>query len=280
MARARQRLRDRRGGTPAVRADLSARFRRSAPRTPACRADGILLLSEPEEPGYVARLRIFNPDGSEAELSGNGAREAIMYLRRHDWTDADSFLDPDRGGRHPAADHLEDRVHGRHGPRAAPKRRLPGGRRGRPRRAGRGRADLALPARSGRQPAVRDPGRRRGASCDRSTCRRSDPGSSITSCSPTARTSLGSRSSSRAASARGSSSAASGRRRRAAPAPPGPPWPMSSTAGARRSRSCSTAASSGSRWEAILTSSSRAGRCRCYRGTLAEEFLEELHATQ
>ncbi len=54
-------------------------------------ADGILLLSEPDESGYVARLRIFNPDGSEAELSGNGAREAVMYLRRHGWTDADSF---------------------------------------------------------------------------------------------------------------------------------------------------------------------------------------------
>lgn len=54
-------------------------------------ADGILLLSEPEESGYVARLRIFNPDGSEAELSGNGAREAILYLRRRGWTQADTF---------------------------------------------------------------------------------------------------------------------------------------------------------------------------------------------
>jgi diaminopimelate epimerase len=54
-------------------------------------ADGILLLSEPDEPGFVARLRIFNPDGSEAELSGNGAREAILYLRRRGWTDADVF---------------------------------------------------------------------------------------------------------------------------------------------------------------------------------------------
>ncbi len=54
-------------------------------------ADGILLLSEPEQDGYVARLRIFNPDGSEAELSGNGAREAVLYLRRNGWTDADSF---------------------------------------------------------------------------------------------------------------------------------------------------------------------------------------------
>ncbi len=54
-------------------------------------ADGILLLSRTEEPGFVASLRIFNPDGSEAELSGNGAREAAMYLRRHGWADSDSF---------------------------------------------------------------------------------------------------------------------------------------------------------------------------------------------
>jgi diaminopimelate epimerase len=54
-------------------------------------SDGILLLCEPDERGFVARLRIFNPDGSEAELSGNGAREAILYLRRSGWTDADVF---------------------------------------------------------------------------------------------------------------------------------------------------------------------------------------------
>jgi diaminopimelate epimerase len=54
-------------------------------------ADGILLLSAADEPGYVARLRIFNPDGSEAELSGNGAREAVLYLRRHGWASSDSF---------------------------------------------------------------------------------------------------------------------------------------------------------------------------------------------
>jgi diaminopimelate epimerase len=54
-------------------------------------SDGILLLSEPDRPANVARLRIFNPDGSEAELSGNGAREAVLYLRRHGWTGADTF---------------------------------------------------------------------------------------------------------------------------------------------------------------------------------------------
>jgi diaminopimelate epimerase len=54
-------------------------------------SDGILLLSAPDDPGFVARLRIFNPDGSESGLSGNGAREAVMYLRRNGWTDADRF---------------------------------------------------------------------------------------------------------------------------------------------------------------------------------------------
>ena len=54
-------------------------------------ADGVLVLTKPDEPGFVARLSIFNPDGSEAELSGNGAREAILYLRRTGWTEADTF---------------------------------------------------------------------------------------------------------------------------------------------------------------------------------------------
>ncbi len=54
-------------------------------------SDGILLLSPPADSAHVADLRIFNPDGSEAELSGNGAREAVLYLRREGWTDADEF---------------------------------------------------------------------------------------------------------------------------------------------------------------------------------------------
>jgi diaminopimelate epimerase len=54
-------------------------------------ADGVLLLSRSEDPGLIAELRIFNPDGSEAELSGNGARQAVLYLRRHGWTGDDVF---------------------------------------------------------------------------------------------------------------------------------------------------------------------------------------------
>jgi diaminopimelate epimerase len=54
-------------------------------------SDGILLLSAPASAAHVAELRIFNPDGSEAELSGNGAREAVLYLRASGWTNEDEF---------------------------------------------------------------------------------------------------------------------------------------------------------------------------------------------
>ncbi|HEX4563791.1 MAG TPA: diaminopimelate epimerase [Solirubrobacteraceae bacterium] len=54
-------------------------------------ADGVLLLSRSADDAYVAELQIFNPDGSQAELSGNGAREAALYLRTRGWTDRDEF---------------------------------------------------------------------------------------------------------------------------------------------------------------------------------------------
>lgn len=69
----------------------AARVRRLCDSHFGVGSDGALLLSRGGDPDFVAELRIFNPDGSEAELSGNGAREAILYLRRHGWTDADTF---------------------------------------------------------------------------------------------------------------------------------------------------------------------------------------------
>jgi diaminopimelate epimerase len=67
------------------------RIRRICDRPFGVGSDGILLLIPIEDPAYVAELRIFNSDGSEAELSGNGAREAALYLRQRGWTDADEF---------------------------------------------------------------------------------------------------------------------------------------------------------------------------------------------
>jgi diaminopimelate epimerase len=54
-------------------------------------SDGILLLRRLGEREAIAQLRIFNPDGSEAELSGNGARQAALYVHRQGWTDAETF---------------------------------------------------------------------------------------------------------------------------------------------------------------------------------------------
>src|SRR5919109_5010096 len=67
------------------------RVRRMCEAHFGCHSDGVLVLSRPENGRHVADLRIFNPDGSEAELSGNGAREAILYLRRRGWTERDEF---------------------------------------------------------------------------------------------------------------------------------------------------------------------------------------------
>jgi diaminopimelate epimerase len=61
-------------------------------------SDGILLLERSDDPRYLAELRIFNPDGSEAELSGNGARQAVLYLRRAGWTADDEFMILTRAG--------------------------------------------------------------------------------------------------------------------------------------------------------------------------------------
>src|SRR3954468_9522469 len=54
-------------------------------------SDGVVLISEPVGGEAGAEGRIFNPDGSEAELSGNGVRQAVMYLRQRGWTSDDEF---------------------------------------------------------------------------------------------------------------------------------------------------------------------------------------------
>ena len=69
----------------------SARVRRICDPHFGIGSDGVLLLSPPPSHEYLAELQIFNPDGSEAELSGNGAREAVLYLRRSGWTEAETF---------------------------------------------------------------------------------------------------------------------------------------------------------------------------------------------
>ncbi len=52
-------------------------------------ADGLLELSH-EDSSVSADLTIWNADGSQAELSGNGSRQAVLYLRASGWTDSNS----------------------------------------------------------------------------------------------------------------------------------------------------------------------------------------------
>ena len=123
-------------------------------------ADGVLLLSPAANPEHVADLRIFNPDGSEAELSGNGAREAILYLRRRGWTDEDEFAIETAAGEITPDDHRPGHVHGRHGQGEPDLQGLPGGP-----PDGRGKLHARTAREHGssacldRQPAVRDPRR-------------------------------------------------------------------------------------------------------------------------
>ena len=61
-------------------------------------SDGILLLV-PAWAGADFGLRIFNPDGSEAEKSGNGLRIFAKYLADHGHAKADVFTIDTKGGR-------------------------------------------------------------------------------------------------------------------------------------------------------------------------------------
>jgi diaminopimelate epimerase len=68
-------------------------------------SDGILLATSRTEP---YGLRIFNPDGSEAEKSGNGLRIFAKYLVEHGVTPASAFGIRTAGGDVRAEVHRED----------------------------------------------------------------------------------------------------------------------------------------------------------------------------
>jgi diaminopimelate epimerase len=60
-------------------------------------SDGILLVQPPEAADFG--VRIYNPDGSDAEKSGNGIRIFAKYLREHGYTTRDRFTIDTAGGR-------------------------------------------------------------------------------------------------------------------------------------------------------------------------------------
>ena len=73
-------------------------------------SDGILVVAPSRGADFA--VRIFNPDGSEAEKSGNGIRIFAKYVREHGYTTRDRFTVDTRGGRVEATVALRDgRVH-------------------------------------------------------------------------------------------------------------------------------------------------------------------------
>ena len=59
---------------------LSELARRICHRHCGVGADGLEVIFQPDQPDVDARLRIFNADGSEAEISGNGTRAVAAFL--------------------------------------------------------------------------------------------------------------------------------------------------------------------------------------------------------
>jgi diaminopimelate epimerase len=79
------------------------RIRKLCARHYGVGADGVLLVSPDTDSQLAGSLRIFNADGSEAELSGNGARQAALYMHRHRWSSASSFAIRTKAGEiHPS----------------------------------------------------------------------------------------------------------------------------------------------------------------------------------
>lgn len=64
-------------GLPAPLPELARAICR---RSTGIGADGLLILSRPRHKKHSARLRFFNADGGEAEMSGNGIRCAAAYM--------------------------------------------------------------------------------------------------------------------------------------------------------------------------------------------------------
>lgn len=72
------------------------RIRRLCDRHFGIGSDGILF--GPTYTGDTPTVRIYNPDGSEAEKSGNGVRIFAKYVFDHDLKDVNSFDIMTKGG--------------------------------------------------------------------------------------------------------------------------------------------------------------------------------------
>lgn len=63
--------------------DPGALSRKLSDRHFAIGGDGLVLICRPESPGHDARMRMYNADGSEAQMCGNAIRCVAKYLFDH-----------------------------------------------------------------------------------------------------------------------------------------------------------------------------------------------------
>ena len=75
---------DLRGGTENPSPNTPEAARAICDRRFGVGADGVLALLPPSSPGAIARMRVLNADGSEAEMCGNGIRVVAKYLYERD----------------------------------------------------------------------------------------------------------------------------------------------------------------------------------------------------
>ncbi|MBR5430444.1 MAG: diaminopimelate epimerase [Firmicutes bacterium] len=80
------------GFTEELPADLGALAVAMCDRHLGIGADGLVILSPPRDPQHAALFRIFNSDGSEAGMCGNGVRCAALFARREGITDREEFV--------------------------------------------------------------------------------------------------------------------------------------------------------------------------------------------
>ena len=80
------------GFTEKLPEDLNALARAMCDRHLGVGADGLITLTPVRDPEAVALFRIFNSDGSESGMCGNGVRCAALFARAEGITDKDQFV--------------------------------------------------------------------------------------------------------------------------------------------------------------------------------------------
>jgi diaminopimelate epimerase len=79
--------------TSTTRPEVAAAAKALCDRNRGIGADGVLVLLKPETAEHDVRLRIYNSDGSEPEMCGNGVRCAALYF--HHFAEGPAVMDVD-----------------------------------------------------------------------------------------------------------------------------------------------------------------------------------------